>query len=251
MLIQSDYHIHASYYRVKAQDAEAGPTAAQQQAATREAGCRYVGILEHCNTSPKHPFSCLEALAEEYYSNGFDRENTYLGVEADLNDDGSDACGTEGREKLRLHYVIGSVHLSPAIIPTMEDYIRVEFTRIRNALIHNRNVDCIGHPFGEGIRYEKAGIIPRWGFDLVPKEYLQEIIKQAKEHHVALEINRCDLQNEAYRHFWEAIRDSHLLFEIGSDAHNTERCTAVIERTQWADALGLQEEYHWKPTRQQ
>ena len=249
MLIQSDYHIHASYYRVRPEGAEAGPTVAQQQASARAVGCRYVGILEHCNTSPKHPFSCLEALSEEYYSDGFDRQDTYLGVEADLQDDGSDACGEEGRKQLRLHYIIGSVHLSPAIIPTLDEYLLVEYNRIRNALIHNRNVDCIGHPFGEGIRYERAGIIPRWGYDLIPGEFLQEILKLAKEHHVALEINRCDLQNEAYRRFWEAVRDNHILFEIGSDAHTTGKCPAVVERTQWADSLGLQEEYHWKPFR--
>ncbi len=249
MLIQSDYHIHASYYRVKPEGTEAGPTAVQQQAAARAAGCRYVGVIEHCNSSPKHPFSCLEALSEEYYSDVFDRQDTFLGVEADLQDDGSDACGYDGRQKLRLHYIIGSVHLSPAIIPTVEDYIRIEFNRIRSSLIHNRNIDCIGHPFGEGIRYERAGIIPHWGYELIPSEYLQEILKLAKEHHVALEINRCDLQNAAYRRFWEAVRDNHILFEIGSDAHTTEKCPAVVERTQWAEALGLQEEYHWKPFR--
>ncbi len=249
MLIQSDYHIHASYYRVRPEGAVVGPTAAQQQAAARAAGCRYVGLIEHCNSSPKHPFSCLEALSEEYYSDGFDRQNTYLGVEADLQYDGSDACGSDGRQKLRLHYVIGSIHPSLAAIPTVEDYIRIEFNRIRNALIHNRNVDCIGHPFREGFRYEKAGIIPRWGYDLIPSEYLQEILKLAKEKHVALEINRSGSQNAAYRQFWEAVRDNHILFAIGSDAHTTGTCPAVVERTQWAEALGLQEEYHWKPFR--
>ena len=247
MLIQSDYHIHASFYRIKPEGAEAGPTAAQQQAAARAAGCRYVGILEHCNTAPKHPFSCLEELSREYYSDAFDRQNTYLGVEADLYDDGSDACGAEGRKKLLLHYVIGSVHLSPSTIPTVEEYIRVEFNRIRNTLIHNRNVDFIGHPFGEGIRYARAGIIPRWGFDLIPQEYLQEILHLAKEHHVALEINRCDMENQAYIRFWEAIRDEGIPFEIGSDAHTVLSCPSVVPRTQWADLLGLKEENHWKP----
>ena len=40
MLIQSDYHIHASFYRVKGPGAEPGPTAAEQLAAARGAGDR-------------------------------------------------------------------------------------------------------------------------------------------------------------------------------------------------------------------
>ena len=71
MLIQSDYHIHASFDRVKAAAAVPGPTAAEQLAAAREAGSVYVGIVEHCNDSPKHPFYCLEELAAEFYSPEF------------------------------------------------------------------------------------------------------------------------------------------------------------------------------------
>ena len=66
MLIQSDYHIHASFYRVKRETDDPGPTAAEQLAAARAAGSVYVGVLEHCNASSKHPFYCLEELAKEY-----------------------------------------------------------------------------------------------------------------------------------------------------------------------------------------
>ncbi len=247
MLIQSDYHIHASFYRIKREGAATGPTVVQQQTAARAAGCRYVGIVEHCNASSTHPFHCLEELAAEYYADGFDRKDTYLGVEADLYDDGSDHCGDDGRRKLGLHYVIGSIHVSPKSIPTVEEYIQIEFTRLRNAMVYNRNIDVIGHPFGEGPRFAAAGIIPRWGYDLIPKEYLQELVMQAKEHHVALEINRCDMENEAYNGFWKSVRDNGVLFEIGSDAHFTQDCPVSAERTRWAESLGLKEENHWKP----
>ena len=80
MLIQSDYHIHASFYRVKGTEADSRPTAAEQLEAARNAGTVYVGIVEHCNDSPKHPFYCLEELAEEYYAPAFPRENVFLGV---------------------------------------------------------------------------------------------------------------------------------------------------------------------------
>ena len=168
MIIQSDYHIHASFYRVKRETDDPGPTAAEQLAAARAAGSVYVGVLEHCNASSKHPFYCLEELAKEYYSPGFPAENVFLGVEADLNDDGSDFCGTAGRKKLGLHYVIGSVHTSPAAL-SFDEYLALEHRCIVNALKYNSNVDIIGHPFGEGKRWVKSGDIEYWHWGSSPK----------------------------------------------------------------------------------
>ena len=247
MILQSDYHIHASFYRLKAADAEPGPTAAEQQAAARAAGNRYIGILEHCNHAKHHPFHCLELLSGEYHAPGFDRSDTFLGVEADLNNDGTDDCGVEGRARFGLHYVIGSVHLSPKIIPDVESYIRIEYLRIRNTLLTNRNVDIIGHPFGEGYRYQAAGIVPNWGFHLIPPEYLREIADLAKRYRVALEINRNDPSDEVYVAFLKHLCSSKMLFAIASDAHKPECCPDAAIRTRWAKSLGFSEEFHWKP----
>lgn len=247
MLIQSDYHIHASFYRVKRPGAAEGPTAVEQQKAARDAGNIHVGILEHCNNSSAHPFHCLEELADEFYTPEFDRRNTYLGVEADLNDDGSDACGEDGRRKLQLDYVIGSVHLNPKMIPDVNDYIKVEYNRIKNTILHNRNVDIIGHPFGEGYRYADANIVERWGFHLIPQEFLAEIIDLAGKNRVALELNRCDMDDEVYIKFLHDIRDRGVLFSIGSDAHFPEGCPDAALRTRWAESLGLEEKNHWQP----
>ena len=247
MLIQSDYHIHASFYRIKAEGAAPGPTVAEQQAAARAAGNRFIGILEHCNHAKHHPFHCLEEMSAEYHSADFDRSDTVLGVEADLNDDGSDDCGPEGRATLGLHYVIGSVHLSPKLIADVETYIETEFRRIRNALLHNRNVDVIGHPFGEGYRWVSAGIIPRWGFDLIPPEYLNEIIVLANRSGHALEINRNDPNDATYVAWLARIRDAKIPISIGSDAHTPDVCSQAAIRTHWAESLGFTEAHHWKP----
>jgi histidinol phosphatase-like PHP family hydrolase len=247
MLIQSDYHIHASFYRVKAEGAVPGPTAAEQQAAARAAGNRFIGILEHCNHAKHHPFHCLEELAAEYHAPAFDRSDTALGVEADLHDDGSDDCGAEGRARLGLHYVIGSVHLAPKLIADVETYIRTEYTRLRSTLLHNRNVDVIGHPFGEGYRWVNAGIIPRWGFDLIPPEYLAEIVELAKASGKALEINRNDPNDKTYVAWLARIRDAGIPISIGSDAHTPDGCPQAAIRTRWAESLGFTEAQHWKP----
>ena len=247
MLVQSDYHIHASFYRVRKPEAEAGPTAAEQLAAAREAGCVYVGIVEHCNDAPKHPFSCLEDLSKEFHSPGFSRENVFLGVEADLTCDGSDFCGKAGREKLKLDYVIGSVHLNPNVIPDFAEYLAAEYKRITNALKYNDNIDVIGHPFGEGHRWAKGECIPRFGWDLIPQNYLDEILHLAKETGKALEINRCCFEDPVYLDFLARIRDEKIFFEVGSDAHSTGSAIQSAERTQALEKLHFQEEYHWKP----
>ena len=247
MLIQSDYHIHASFYRVKPPDAVTGPRAAEQLAAARNAGSRFVGIVEHCNASAKHPFRCLEELSAEYYGPEFDRNEAFLGVEADIEEDGSDFCGADGRKKLRLHYVIGSVHLLSAKCPDCKSYIDTEYQRISNVLKHNGNVEIIGHPFGEGIRFERAGEISRWSWSLIPESYLENLLHLAAESGKALEVNRCNFEDLVYLDFLKQVRDRRIFFTVGSDAHRTAGTVNAAVRTAALDKLGFSEEYHWKP----
>lgn len=246
MIIQSDYHIHATFYRPRDIRDDSFPKAHEQVKAARAAGSRIVGILEHCNHSPRHPFYCLEDLSAEYYSPGFDRENVFLGVEADLEEDGSDACGKAGREKLQLHYVIGSSHLSPSLIDDVHDYIVSEYKRISNALKHNDNINIIGHPFGEGMRWAKAGKIAKWEWSLIPQHYLDDIIRLAGENGKALEINRCNISDPVYRDFLLRIRDEKVLWSVGSDAHTVEVTAAAAERTKMLENLDFSEENHWR-----
>ena len=246
MLVQSDYHIHASFYRVKEAGAPAGPRACEQVAAARAAGSSPVGIVEHCNASPRHPFRCLEELSAEYYAPDFDRDNVFLGVEADLDDEGNDACGRCGREKLRLHYVIGSVHLSPSRVPEAADYIALEHRRIVNALKRNDNIDIVGHPFGEGMRWEKSGAVAKWSWEMIPPAYLDEILSLAAERGKALEVNRCNMADPVYADFLRRMRDAGVLFSVGSDAHFPEGVGDAAERTKKLEMMGFSETKHWR-----
>ena len=248
MLIQSDYHIHAALYRLKKPGDLPGPTAAEQLSAARNAGSVYVGIVEHCNSVPKHPFSCLEELSKEYHSSVFDRNNVFLGVESDLAEDGSDHCGFEGRKALGLHYVIGSVHLSPASVSDCRAYIDSEYKRITNALKYNANIDIIGHPFGDGIRWERNELIPRWSWELIPDRYIDEILHLARESGKALEVNRCNFEDPVYLDFLARIRDEKIFFEVASDAHNTAAVCKAAERTKFLENMNFKEEQHWKTT---
>ena len=246
MLIQTDYHIHATFYRPDEIRDNSFPKACEQAAAARAAGSKIVGILEHCNKSPRHPFYCLEDLSAEYYAPGFDRNDVYLGVESDLEEDGSDVCGKAGREKLRLHYVIGSVHLSPSAIDDVNDYIFSEYKRISNALRYNDNIDIIGHPFGEGIRWARCGKISRWEWSLIPVEFLTEILHLARENGKALEVNRSNIDDPVYRDFLLRIRDEKVMWAVGSDAHSTDMTPVAAERIKMLENLGFSEEQHWK-----
>ena len=246
MLIQSDYHIHAAFYRIKKPGDIPGPMAAEQRTSARNSGSVYVGIVEHCNNAAKHPFFCLEELSKEYYSADFDRNNVFLGVESDLAEDGSDYCGEAGRQVLKLHYVIGSVHLSPKACSDCRAYIDSEYRRITNALKYNNNIDIIGHPFGEGIRWERSELIPRWCWELSPDKYLDEILRLAGESGKALEVNRCNFEDPVYLDFLARIRDKKILFEVGSDAHNTVAVHKAAERTRFLENMDFKEEHHWK-----
>ena len=247
MIIQSDYHIHATYYRPKEIRDDSVPRAWEQVKAARAAGSCFIGILEHCKDNhPRHPFYCLEDLSAEYYAPGFDRENVWLGVEADLAEDGSDACGKAGREKLRLHYVIGSVHLAPPAIVDVKDYIVSEYKRISNALKYNANIDIIGHPFGEGMRWESSGNVAKWEWSLIPQEYLDDIIRLARDNGKALEINRSNISDPVFRDVMLRIRDEKVLWSVGSDAHTTDVTIAAAERTKMLETLGFSEEQHWR-----
>lgn len=247
MLIQSDYHIHAAFYRIKKEGDAPGPTAAEQLAAARKDGSVYVGIVEHCNTAPKHPFSCLEALSREYHHPDFPRENVFLGVESDLSPDGSDHCGKEGRQVLGLHYVIGSVHMSPVSTADCKEYIDHEYKCVTNALKYNNNIDFIGHPFGEGIRWERNESIPKWSWSMIPEKYLEEILRLAKETGKALEVNRCNFEDPCYLDFLKRIRDDKIFFEVGSDAHKPFATVNAATRTAALEKLEFQEEQHWRP----
>ena len=247
MLVQSDYHIHAAFYRLKKEGDIPGPTALEQLTAARDAGSQLAGIVEHCNTAAKHPFSCLEDLSREFHSENFPRANAFLGVESDLSEDGSDHCGPAGRKKLKLDYVIGSVHCSPAVIPDFNEYLASEYKRITNALKYNNNIDIIGHPFGEGIRWERKEIIARWEWSLIPEHFLDEILRLARETGKALEINRCDFTDPVYRDFLNRIRDEKIFFEVGSDAHSTAGTVEAFSRTRELEKSGFLEQYHWSP----
>lgn len=246
MLIQSDYHIHASFYRAKNPGDIAGPTVKEQIAAARAAGNEFVGIVEHCNASPRHPFHCLVEMSAEFHAAGFDRENAFLGVEADLLDDGGDHCGKAGREVLQLDYVIGSVHASPPVIPDFQEYLHTEYRRITNALKYNDNIDIIGHPFGEGIRWEKSGAIEKWSWSLIPEKFLEDILQLAKESGKALEMNRCCLSDEVYIDFWRRIRDEKIIFSVGSDAHQTAGVSESRCRTKFLESMDFDEKNHWR-----
>ena len=110
----------------------------------------------------------------------------------------------------------------------------------------NDNINIIGHPFGEGIRWARAGKIAQWEWSLIPADYLTEILHLARENGKALEINRSNINDPVYRDFLLHMRDEKVMWTVGSDAHVTGMTTVAAERTKMVEDLGFSEEQHWR-----
>lgn len=247
MVFRDDFHIHAAFYRQQSEGGKSGPKVIDQINAAKAAGTRYIGIVEHCNVNPTHPFHSLIELKAEFETLKTQYSGIFRGVEADLLDGGIDCCGNAGRSFLGLDYVIGSVHLSPGIMPRFADYLETEYSRIMLALKNNSNIDIVGHPFISGTRYQKAGVISKWDYSQIPSQWLWEIIRTAKESGKALEVNYRDFNDPFYRNFLADIRDAGVRFCIGSDAHDIEGHVRLESFALVLDELKFTTENQWLP----
>ena len=245
-LVRQDLHIHATAYRAGGRPDH---TVRDVVRACREQGLRYAGILEHLNADAKHPLGWMERLVHDFRELELPA-NWFIGVEADVHADGSDSCGPVNRRRLRLDYVIGSVHVGPQDFQRVEEYIEEEFRRISLVMERNSVIDIIGHPWVQGIRWERSGSIPRWQFALVPRRYQERIIELALEHGKAIEVNNpyaARNRDAGYREFLGKLLDAGVKISIGSDAHDIRE----IERSRmWAGMLarmGFKDERLWLP----
>jgi len=247
MLTRSDFHIHATFYRLRKKDAAIGPTVREQVDVAMANGMEKIGIVEHCNYAAHHPFHCLVKLGQEFRQLKLELGKFFLGVEADLLADGQDSCGVYGRQRLGLDYVIASSHVGPGQQSQLSAYLKEEHRRICLALAENDNVEVIGHPFAGGSRYERSGIIPQWHFGLVPTEMLDEIVNLAKKSGKALEVNYSRMEDPAYQEFLQTMREKQVLFSIGSDAHDTGRQKKALQIHAMLQQMGFQKKCQWQP----
>ncbi len=245
MLLKKDLHIHATAYNMSPTVDHSVANVVKQ---CRQNGLDYAGILEHLNFNKKHPLHCIESLIADFRE--LELPNSFfVGVEADINPDGSDSCGTELRQQLGLDYIIGSVHLGPQHFEDVEDYIDEELQRITNTLQHNTNIDIIGHPWVQGIRWERNGTIAHWDFGMVPDTYLEQIIDLAISHKKAIEVNNLPgiFVQESYQLFLKKLLTSEVKISVGSDAHRMENIKESNIRTQILEQLGFTDERIWIP----
>jgi histidinol phosphatase-like PHP family hydrolase len=247
MLLKKDLHIHATAYNTSPTLDHIVSNVVEQ---CRQNGLDYAGIIEHLNFNAKHPLYCIEALIADFRKLELP-DNFFLGVEADLNADGSDSCGAELREQLGLDYIIGSVHLGSQHFEHVEDYIDEELRRITLTLKNNQNIDIIGHPWVQGIRWERNGSIDHWDFGMVPESYQQQIIELAIEFNKAIEINNLPdiFMQDSYRKFLQKLLDSNVLVSVGSDAHRMENIKESNIRTEVLEVMGFKDKQIWIPSK--
>ena len=220
MISPCDFHIHVSAYRVASPVPD--HTVAPILRDLCEKGYRTVGVVEHLNESPIHPIDYIRQLVADFRQCDLPID-AFVGTEADITDcDGTVSCDAALKGELGLDYVIGSVHLDPSHFERVEDYIEEEFLRILGCLRHSDSVDIIGHPWGQGQRWQKSGAIPAWSFSLIPQEMRQEIIRLSATTNKALEINigHNDVDNDpAYVEFLHDLSRGGGRVSMGSDAH--------------------------------
>jgi len=249
MLKKKDLHIHATAYNSYP---TIDHTVANVVKQCRQNRLDYVGIIEHLNFNEKHPIHFIEQLVSEFRSLELP-DNYFIGVEADLYADGTDSCKMENRRGFGLDYVIGSVHLGPRHISRVEDYIDEEFRRITLALKKNKAVDIIGHPWVQGIRWEREGLIPHWDFGMVPESYQDQVIKLALDNHKAIEVNNLTAimeQDDNYMKFLDKLLTSRVRVSVGSDAHQMKNIKESISRTEMLEKMGFKDEQIWIPEKE-
>ena len=244
-----DFHIHATAYR------EGNPapdnTVAAVLAKAAELGLQYVGVGEHLNRSPNHPAACLHALVAEFRSlppNGTTMK-AFVGAEADILDqDGTVTCTAAQKRAFGLDYLLAAVHTNPASQPDVTRYVDDEHQRILGVIRRCAHVDVIAHPWGQGVRWERAGAIRRWSFDLVPDAYKDSIIAAAVRHDKAIEVNlggKTRVDDQGYVAFVCELRDSGVKISIGSDAHAVASIARGLDTYAFLQGLGIHESQLW------
>lgn len=244
----TDFHMHATAHRLGNPKPHHTVRAVIERCC--ELGVETAGIMEHLNASSIHPLTCLEALVAEF------RSLTppfpcYVGTEVDILDDaGSVSCGPSVRDDLGLDYMLAAVHLDPDAIPDVTAYIEEEFRRMLGVIEHNPFVDVIAHPWGEGIRWQRAGHIESWSYAMIPDACQEAFIEKAGKHGKAIELSfsgKNTLDDDAYRRFVCLVRDAGVCITVGSDAHDLQGIERAVPAARALGELGFNKQQLWDP----
>ena len=231
----TDLHLHATYYRLEGARPEM--TVANIVRRVRDAGYAAAGIVEHLDTHPKHPLSCLEALVAEFRAlveeQAAAQDGTldrYVGAELDGQEAGISIPDAQAiKERLGLHYCLGGVHGLGEHVTSVQAYVEDHHRRLMG-IVASPTVDVVVHPWCGGHSYARRERIEGWRFEWIPERLLIELIDGAVQTGKAIEINakvRADVEDPAFHHYLDLLRDSGVPVTVGSDAHSMERVGTI------------------------
>jgi histidinol phosphatase-like PHP family hydrolase len=246
----TDIHVHATHYRLLGAREEM--TVAHIARLLDAESYTVGGIVEHLDTNPKHPISCLVSMTKEFRSIS-SSVRLFLGAELDYQDGAiTIEEAPEIKDALGLDYYLAAAHgVGHGVIDT-GGYIEDHHRRLMGIVARCDCVDVVAHPWCEGHKFASRGLIEAWRFDLIPEHYLREFIDAAKYHDKAIEINRkalADAGDPGFRRYLEMIRDAEVPVAVGSDAHSTEAVGSTEPLNALLEQVGFAPECLWMPER--
>jgi len=250
---RTDLHLHATYYRLEGARPEM--TVANIVGHIRDAGYAAAGIVEHLDTHPKHPLSCLEALVAEFRAlleeqAGAQGSSLYVGAELDNEGTGiSIPDAAEIKERLGLDYCLGGVHGLGENVSSAQSYIEDHHRRLMG-IVASPVVDVVVHPWCGGHSYARRGQIEGWSFEWIPEHFLVELIDGALQSGKAIEINAkvlVDAEDPAFTHYLDLLCRSGVPVTVGSDAHSMERVETIDPLNALLWDAGFGPERLWRP----
>ncbi len=239
----ADMHVHATRYRLDGAHAEMTVAGIAQR--LDALGCTYAGVVEHLDTAPKHPASCLEALVAEFRTV---RSNCalYVGAELDYQDGAiSIPAAPAIKERLGLDFYLAAAHGVGAGATTAAAFVEDQHRRLMGIVERCPYVDIVAHPWVEG-----RGHIEPWGWSLVPERYVREFAEAAAACGKAIEVSRKvlrDAGDPAFRAYLVTLRQAGARVTTSSDAHSMNGLGDVAPLTVLLEAAGFSPADLWRP----
>jgi histidinol phosphatase-like PHP family hydrolase len=216
---------------------------------TRAEGYAAVGVVEHLDTAPKHPLSCLEALVAEFrrLSPAVD---AYVGAELDYRGDAitiPDAAVI--KRTLGLDYYLAAAHGAGDGVDGARAYAEDQYRRLMGILSCDY-VDVVAHPWSGGHSLVRRGVLEHWSFGMIPEQMLRQFVQATGDSGKAIELNRkalADVDDPAFAAYLRLLRDRGVAVSIGSDAHAMSAIGGTDELVDLIREAGLLPAQLWRP----
>lgn len=245
---RTDFHLHAAAYRLGNPQPEM--TVPNIVRRCEELGFTHIGIVEHLNTTGKHPGCCLEELVSSFRGVRSPVQ-LYVGAELDVYHQALSAAEVRAlKERLGLDCYLGSVHTLGVKVSGVEQFVQAYHSLLMCIAREADWVDVIAHPWIVGGSLMREGALSCWHFADTPEWMLSEFVQSAAEHGKAIELNvRADLDEPAFRRFLQLAHQVGIQIAIGSDAHELDKIGQTAELEALLRELGVPATQIWMPTR--